>query len=226
MQLFRFINGVLSPFLRDQYTSFFNRAQVKPNAVSKVKQAYDRLIANKSIYEQIAKGVGNLPGVTWYLIGCIHMRECSFRLDQHLANGDPLTGKTRRVPAGLPTRNLRPGERAYPFVEMGIVAINRMLTSSPAWRNHKNDASVESLLLKLEAFNGFGYLNNNRLSPYLWSDSTVEQVGKYTSDGVFNPNVKDAQLGAGTLLKYYLEEEKKKQTSNWSYWLFNFISGG
>lgn len=226
----------LSMLLRNQYLSMWNVANVAPTpaAQTKVKQAYDRLMANKTIYEQIVADLGNPKGIPWYLVGCIHMRECSFRLDQHLANGDSLRAKTVRVPAGIPVYNLRAGQTAYTFREAavqaillktrGFVNVNRNFTPHPVWANGLNDDSIESLLAKLESFNGFGYLNNNRISPYLWSDSTIEQRGKYTSDGKFNPNVKDQQLGAGTLLKYYLEEEKKKQTPNFSN-LFNTVFG-
>jgi lysozyme family protein len=40
--------------------------------------------------------------VPWYLVGIIHYRECSLYFSRHLHNGEPLTERTRRVPAGRP----------------------------------------------------------------------------------------------------------------------------
>ncbi len=207
------IKGIssLTNFLRDEYNKFFNAAQVKPGSLSKVQTAYKQLIANQSRYEAVARAF-NLPGIPWYLIGCIHMRESSFRFTGHLHNGDPLTGKTYRVPAGRPIAAPRAGAgKPYTWEESAVDAINLKLSGSPAWYNYKNDSSVASLLNKIEVFNGAGYRNRNIPSPYVWADSTVQVPGKFTADGVFNPSVIDQQLGAGTLLKYFLEQEAKKK---------------
>jgi lysozyme family protein len=201
----------LTGALRNEYRNFFNAAQVKAGSVSKVEAAYKLLTANKNRYMAVANAI-NLPGVPWYLIGCIHMRESYYSFNNHLHNGDPLTGRTKNVPAGRPVANPAAGVgKPYSWEESAVDAIKIKLVQSLPWANGKNDSSVESLLNKLEAFNGAGYRLRDIPSPYLWSDSTVQKPGKFTSDGKFNSSVVDEQVGAGTLLKYFLEMEAKKK---------------
>lgn len=203
--------STLTDLLRMEYNSLFNKAQVKPSSIAKVDAAYRQLVANKARYEAVANAF-RLPGVPWYLIGCIHMRESSFRFTGHLHNGDPLTARTKNVPSGRPLANPKAGAgKPYTWEESAIDAIGLKLSGSPSWYNYKNDKSTASLLNKLEAFNGAGYRNKNIPTPYLWADSTVQVPGKFVADGQFNPSVVDQQLGAGTLLKYFLDQEAKKK---------------
>jgi lysozyme family protein len=39
------------------------------------------------------------------------------------------------------------------------------------------------------------------LSPYLWSGTSLYNGGKYTADGVYNPDAIDEQLGCVVLIK-------------------------
>ena len=45
-----------------------------------------------------AAAVAGMP-VPWWFVAVVHCMECSMRFDQHLHNGDPLSG--RREPLGL-----------------------------------------------------------------------------------------------------------------------------
>lgn len=198
--------------LRDEYRSFFNSAVVNVQAVSKVQQSYQRLMANKARYEAVANAL-KMPGVPWYLIGVIHMRESTYNFTRHLHNGDPLTARTRKVPAGRPVANPAAGVgKPYTWEESAIDAIRYMVSVSPPWTRGTNDSSVESLLHKIEAFNGGAYRTRNLPSPYLWADSNLQRPGKFVADGKFDPQVTDTQLGAGVLLKYFLEQEAKKKS--------------
>ena len=46
-----------------------------------------------------------------------------------------------------------------------------------------------------EAFNGFGPRLHGRSTGYLWAGTSIYVGGKYVSDGVWNPNAIDEQLG-------------------------------
>lgn len=47
-----------------------------------------------------------------------------------------------------------------------------------------------------ELFNGFGYRDFRGIrSPYLWGGTSLQQRGKYTSDGKYDSTVMDSQLG-------------------------------
>lgn len=203
----------LSQALVNEYLSLFNQAQIKPGAESKVKAAYTQLVANKRRYEAVAARF-NATGIPWYLIGILHMRESSYNFYKHLHNGDPLTGKTFNVPAGRPLFPPAAGPgRSYTWEESAFDAISIMLQQAPSWRNYQQDSSVPSLLNKIESFNGNGYrrLSNPIPSPYLWSDSTLQQPGKFIADGRYSPATMDQQVGGATLLKYFLEQEAKKK---------------
>lgn len=48
---------------------------------------------------------------------------------------------------------------------------------------------------KWEIYNGFGYRAHGRRSPYVVGGTNLQQPGKYTSDGHFDPGTMDTQLG-------------------------------
>jgi len=205
--------SILTQALVNEYMNLFNQAQIKPGAESKVKAAYTQLVANKRRYEAVADRF-NAIGIPWYLIGILHMRESTYNFSKHLHNGDPLTGKTYSVPAGRPLFPPAAGlGRPYSWEESAFDAISLMLQESPSWRNYQQDGSVPSLLNKMETFNGAYY---RRIlvpipSPYLWSDSTIQQPGKFIGDGTYSARTVDQQVGGATLLKYFLEQEAKKK---------------
>lgn len=59
-----------------------------------------------------------------------------------------------------------------------------------------------------ELFNGFGYRDWHHMrSPYLWGGTTLQQVGKYVSDGSFDPRHFDQQLGVVPMMMVVCEIE-------------------
>jgi hypothetical protein len=71
------------------------------------------------------------------------------------------------------------------------------------------DWSVAGMLFLLEKYNGFGYRKNSiRIpSPYLWSYSNHYTKGKFSSDGVYDPNLISKQPGTATLLRRLAERQ-------------------
>ena len=127
-------------------------------------------------------------GVPWAVIAVIHERESSQDWTGSLAQGDPWNGISVHVPAGR-----------GPFSSWEDAAIDALVNCAPhAARNE--DWSIGGTLTKLEEYNGLGYASRDRPSPYLWSGTDQYLSGKYTRDGVYDPNAVDSQLGCAGLL--------------------------
>ena len=62
------------------------------------------------------------------------------------------------------------------------------------------------MLYLLEKYNGFGYRNMGKATPYLWSFSNLYEKGKYVADGRFDPEAVSKQCGAGVMLKALLDQ--------------------
>jgi hypothetical protein len=57
-----------------------------------------------------------------------------------------------------------------------------------------------------ELFNGFGYRDyHNMHSPYLWGGTNIQERGKYTSDGKFDKDHFDTQLGIVPIMRAMVE---------------------
>lgn len=129
------------------------------------------------------------------IIAAIHMRESYFNFETHLANGDPLDADTVRVPAKI----MRPLPPPYNWEEAAIAAIEHHATG---WvfnmRTYKWD--VPNALWFVNAYNGFGYPKEIN-TPYLWQGTQFYTKGQFESDGRFNPQKVDNNLGTAPLLK-------------------------
>lgn len=141
-----------------------------------------------------AKLGDDLNGIPWWFIACVHMLECSFNFEQHLHNGDPLTGRTVNEPAG------RPVESKPPFL-FRISAIDAL--TMPGKEFHLvDDWSIPHALWLLEGFNGHGYRMYRKIhSPYLWAGTQHYTSGKYVQDGVYSATAVSKQAGCAGLIK-------------------------
>jgi lysozyme family protein len=128
-------------------------------------------------------------GVPWFIIAVIHMRESSQKWDRSLAQGDPIDRVSVHVPAGR-----------GPFASWEDAAIDALVNCHPFLARKKN-WSLGPALANLEAYNGVGYANKGRPSPYLWAGTDQYVSGKYVRDGVYDPNHIDTQPGCAALIK-------------------------
>ncbi len=140
----------------------------------------------KARYQSVEK----VTGVPWYFIAVTHEREASQRWDTQLGQGDPLNKKSTHVPKGR-----------GPFKTWEEGAVDA-LTNCPPYAARNKDWSIGGTLAMLEKYNGLGYYNKGQPSPYIWAGTDQYVKGKYVSDGVYNPNVVDKQLGCAGLLKF------------------------
>lgn len=185
--------------LRDEYLRLFADATTNSGKTADVLQAANQILANRARYEQATATI-SMP---WWVAGLMHMRESDFDFRTHLHNGDRLTARTVQVPANRPAANpqansAQPPSAANPYTweESAVDAIAHDGLST--W----TDWSLAGTLFKLEAFNGFGYrmYHPTVLSPYLWSATSHYTKGKYASDGNFDANLVDQQLGVAPVM--------------------------
>lgn len=180
-------NSVLSRLLREEYRQRFDSAKVSPSRQEVVAQSVRKILSNRARYERITKSM-TMP---WYFLAIIHGLEADFRFDLHLHNGDPLTGRTVRVPAG------RPAQGAPPFSweesALDAIAVNRY----DKW----NDWSIAGMLVVWERYNGLGYRQYGVNSPYVWACTDLYAKGRYIADGRYDAKAESRQCGAVAILK-------------------------
>ena len=166
-------------YMGPRYASWLKIAQVKPEWQGAIDRAAKTLLAGKDRYQAIEKQTG----VPWAWIAVAHYRECNGDFRGVLHNGQRIVGTGQRttiVPAGR-----------GPFAtweESALDAIAIMGWAKVNW-------TFEMMCYKWETFNGFGYANMGRPSPYVWSGTNIYVQGKYVSDGVYDPQAVDQQVG-------------------------------
>ena len=178
--------------LRSEYRRMFGQAQVRSEYRSDVAWHVGKLRRDRARYEAFASEVQ----IPWYFIGIIHGLEASFNFMGHLHNGDaPLTKRTRNVPSNRPEVWLPPAD--WESSAKDALAYDGFLGQT--------DWSLEAMLYRWEAYNGWGYRHSGRPpTPYLWSFSNHYSRGKFASDGRYEPQLKSQQCGAAIMLKELL----------------------
>ncbi len=174
--------------IRDEYASLFASARARPEHTETLTWHFEAIKKFRTRYEALSKDTG----VPWYFIGAIHGLEASFNFRAHFHNGDfPLSRRTRQVPAGRPLVWGPPSDW-----EASAKDALKLLGFT-----NQSDWSLERMLYRLEAYNGFGYRQRGVASPYLWSFSSHYERGKFVSDGKWSPNARSQQCGAATVIK-------------------------
>lgn len=191
----------ITPALLAQYRERFSRAKPLSNRRESIVSAVNKCQKNWARYEEVSKATG----VPKWVIAAVHCLEASFDFGSHLHNGDPLTARTKLVPAGRPKAPPANG-KVYTWEESAIDALEYDgARSIPTWE-------VGRALAWLEGYNGWGYQTGAgrattpaNTSPYLWSFTSEYQSGKYVADGRFDPSAVSQQVGAVALLLGLLE---------------------
>jgi lysozyme family protein len=179
--------------LKNEYNTLFDTLKITGFG-QEINSYVARINENKERYQEVSLQTG----VPWYFIAVIHAMECSLSFNQHLHNGDSLKERTHQVPAGRPKTGNPPFTWEYSAVD--ALAYDNLTT----W----HDWSIEGMLYKLEAYNGWGYRSHGINSPYLWSGTQHYTKGKYGSDGHYNPELVSKQVGAAVLLKQFYNDLK------------------
>lgn len=155
-----------------------------------IQKPYDssELLRCKPLYEYVSE----ITKVPWQMIGALHSVESNCNVLCCLHNGEKIIGtgqKTKLVPAGR-----------GPFVSWQDAAIDALVFDGIA---NRGNWTIPKILMFCEKYNGLGYLryHSDVLSPYLWSGTNLYTVGKYESDGKFNPKLISKEQGIVPILK-------------------------
>jgi lysozyme family protein len=185
----------LTPGLRSEYEVLFDRCRIRPERHAEIERTVDAFAVRRDRYETVAAR----SGAPWHVVAVIHCMECGLRFDRHLHNGDPLTARTRQVPAGHP----RTGTPPFAWEESACDALALKQV------DRVTDWSLAGTLYQLERYNGWGYrlYRPYVLTPYLWSYSQHYTSGKYVADGRWSDTAVSRQCGAAVLLRRMAERE-------------------
>lgn len=178
--------------LKNTYTPLWQAATVTNSSATTQAKL---VLKYKEVYLETQRKT-NVP---WWAVAIMHLREAGpqdvGRWKGVLHNGQTIVGTGRRttiVPIGR-----------GPFADWQTAAYDALVTMNGF--NKITDWSPERVAYVLETFNGFGYRGHGIPSPYLWGGTSVQKRGKYVSDGVYNANVMDPQIGGMAVLKELLK---------------------
>lgn len=145
---------------------------------------------NRHRYEEVSQAT-NMPAE---LIAALHWRESTADFNTYLHQGDPLGKPAVNIPTNIPV--------FYEWEEAAKHALNMEYH-----KNRQDDLEIEqdtknpnALATYAETFNGLGYFLRGKPSPYVYSGTDQYMSGKYVSDGRYNSNVVDQQIGVMPLL--------------------------
>ena len=173
--------------LAAEYLLYFDACRITPAHAVEVSARLSRLLDHAPRYQAL----GTSLGIPWFFIGIVHSLESSANFSTHLHNGDPLTARTVRVPAGRPQAGQPPF--TWEASARDALAMRGLLGL--------NDWSTARSLYRFEGYNGFGYRARRMTSPYLWSFSQLYSKGRFVADHQFDPESVSKQCGAAVLLK-------------------------
>lgn len=183
-----------------EYAKQWDTMIINASRRTEAERAAQYAIYNKAIYREIEKETG----VPWPMTACDHRRESDAQDKQgnplftsYLGNGQPLWKKTTIVPIGR-----------GPFHKAGapldVVRAAFIAGAKDAYEidhlNQVKDWRLEKILFWLETFNGTGYHNRGRPSPYIWGGTNIQQPGKYIADHKWSGTAIDKQLGCAPIL--------------------------
>lgn len=176
-----------------EYEQYFASMQIT-KLKREAEQVVGTMVANKARYQAVSSGTG----VPWFVIGIIHSLEGGAKFTTHLHNGDPLTARTVRVPAG------RPKTGNPPFTWEASATDALVMKDMHKWK----DWSIGGIMWNLERYNGFGYRSKrtNIPTPYLWSGSNHYTRGKYIRDNEYSASAVSQQVGAAVILKIMIDK--------------------
>lgn len=151
--------------------------------------------------------VEHATSVPWPLVGVLHLRESSCDFDTYLGNGQKLDRRTTIEPTGRGPFCASLPAPPEAFVDgatdaLKIDGLSGVAQPTDRWDLGRYWGSwpLEKMIFFAERYNGLGYWYRGLPSPYIWGGTTVQQAGKYVSDGVFDAQVWDSQPGCAPIL--------------------------
>lgn len=168
---------------------------IEPSARARYQGASDR------IAELIAEGRTDLHPVPWWFIAVVSEREYSGppHWDKQLGQGDPLSARSRNVPAGMGPYlahpdDVTPGHDAWTRCAVDVLTNSEPYAAKwPLW-------TPGGVMTLFEEYNGLGYAERGVPSAYVWSGTDQYVSGKYVADHVYRASAVDVQEGCAPLL--------------------------
>jgi lysozyme family protein len=165
--------------LKPEYTGLLSAMAVRPECIKAVDEVATKLLACKSRYTEVTA----IDGVPAVYIGPSFEREAANNFTKNPAQGWPLHSVSRIIPHNGPF----PDWKTAAIAAYRLNGLDKVGAGNWTW---------ELICFYGELFNGMGYRDFHRMhSPYLWGGTNIQTKGKYTSDGKFDPNEMDSQLG-------------------------------
>ncbi|MDZ7926379.1 MAG: hypothetical protein U5L46_04435 [Agrobacterium sp.] len=173
----------------EDYQTLWDTMEIRAEWRDDAEFAAGKAVQNQKRYAAVVSGTT----VPWWFVAIVHCMECGFNFDRHLLNGDPLSGRTVRVPANQPPF----GSPPYDWETAARYAMTyKELDKITDW-------SLPNVLNRWHRFNGVKneYQRRKIPTPYLWSGCYHYEKGKYIRDLYFDPQVPSKQVGAAIILK-------------------------
>lgn len=161
-------------------------------AINHFKETYGE---NMDRYAAVAEQTGVPPE----LIAALHYRESSMKFGTYLHQGDPLGRKAVNHPNNIPIFD--------EWEEAAVHALNQKSGVRDALNMNEHTTDPAALATYAERYNGLGYHNRGKESPYVYSGTDVYEGGKYVRDGVYDPKVWDRQPGVMALIASLQSED-------------------
>lgn len=163
------------------FRDFSINIDVKDSYKNALNDALIRIYKGKVKYSI----VGYAISIPWEIIAVIHFRESHCNFERQLLNGQKWNKRTTITP-----KNHGPWtsweQSCLGFLESRISDKNKSYSEWLAW---------------LERYNGMGYRNKGRFSPYIFAGTRIYTKGLFVSDGKFDPEKVDKRVGCYILLK-------------------------
>lgn len=158
-----------------------------------VEGASNAINSNRARYERVAQATW----VPWELIGAIHYREADLDFNTYLHQWDPLGKPAVNEPNDIPI--------FYNWEEAAIHAIKQKWS---LWFTSidGSDEQLRKVADFAERYNGLGYRNKWKISPYVWSWTSLYTGGRYVADHVYNANSYDTRPGVMPIINSLLKK--------------------
>ena len=159
-------------------------AVAKISRLSQADEAAREAIRYRGTYETAVAGTT----IPWWVVAGLDYREESYSHARYLGNGQVLSRITTEVPAGRgPFATWQEGATDA----MRVVKLSVVGHPLSEWR----DWSLEGAATACELWNGPGYAEMGRASPYVWAGTTAYSGGFYPSDHHFSATAQDPRCG-------------------------------
>lgn len=165
--------------LKSEYSYLLSMMTVRQECVERVNTVAVKILGFRTRFEEITKQ----NGVPVIFMGPSFYREANLDFTKNPAQGWPLSSRSRIIPHNGPFRDWA----SAAIAAYHLNGLDKIGAENWTW---------ELICFYAELFNGFGYRDYHHMhSPYLWGGTNIQTIGKYTSDGKFDPDHMDEQMG-------------------------------